>query len=1781
MAWLVAVQLGLLALSLVGSYLLRPKDERARAAALDEFDFPRAEEGDAVALAYGKVRISSPSVVFFRLASLAEPITDGPTVIGYTYVIQMRLLLARSNARVEVTAPPQAQLVGLMVGDRAAVLEGPNYLGNNNGTADTAGCSTWRLDEPSGSNTVDHEGRIKAVPIFFYDGRWDLARHPSETVYAEDLTVPYRGYVTATLQAFRVESTQIPTLSPIIFNPCVIPGYESTTGALGLGDVNPAAILYDLLTNPWGGVGNDSTLVDVASFVAVAGVLEDEQHGMSLLVTKPNEARDIIETILRQIDGVLYQDMNAGQYVLALIRDDYDPLTIPEFTEANVVEAPEMPSLLWSETVNQVNVVYSWKYKPATMPAQDLAGIAINGGRVKSAEIHFPGCTSPWLAATLANRELNFLSRPIYKIRMVVNREAWDLKPGDPFKFTWSRWGVSIIFRAMEIDLGTLADGRITVTGVQDRFSIGGTVFDPTIPDEVNDPPASPDPIIDRLVTEAPRWIQVQAYDQGLINSPDAQHSYSVARAEGSDGRYRLDTTINAADETADLAPRAFPATFTTTASYARTTDPYDTATGILISLDSGSLSSATAAQIEEEGRNLTVLWDADGNHEFIAWAAAADLGAPDYQLQNVWRGLLDTVPRDWPGGTFGAVLDGEAGADGLGALRIRYGAVVATHMPAGAGSSWTPAADSPVDGFTARSRTLLPVRAMGLEINGSTMPAALEEEGVVLAWADRNKTTATITRGDAADEAVESGQTYDAVAYKTTVADPDPAQVVLVAGLSSHTQVVGLGKVGHGPIEVGIDTKRAVPLPDGTTPTLRGWQVPLLELTAHHWRNLLINPRFADGDDSWDIVDAGGTVATGASGLGGGGSYLTGATGVVTWRQTLDVTGYDAENMTAVLDFHVARFLDAVGANDEVTVTLAELDSGGGVLSSTAYGPTTGPASLAEWSHQVLTLTCTAGCTSLRVTIRLDPMAGGDTMADLGVAEFCLRLGQISSQLLADASFEGGPAADWVVVSGTWQLLGATKYDTGAYTRPNDGAAAELKQTVTLPTGYELGVAVFECVYMNDAADDTGATILEALDGGGSVVASDTTGAITTATNTWVRQRLTIDPIPATATQLRVRLVATRVTGVPLNTCWDDANLRCHKHLDPDQEIVADWTEPVAQPLPQSTTAWKFAFPTVTAPEYAIFDGSATGRLGVEPVLVSTGDGASFGGKAINYDGTVRSTSCFEGTDASSGMYIETAATGAVFANFSTAADFTVIAFWKVRPGASLADSMGICGRVAGGVGWELRLTDTDGFPQAVLTGVGGAATITGTVGACDGSLHAAALVFDASAETLTLVDASGTASASTAAIGEFQGGNGKFRILWASDSEAASFEGQVLRVYMWRSALTAGNLTTIFTYLTEASDLLLADARTGTIACVVGTDSAGVVVESFGPGRNAVAYDTTNAERGLVSMPSLTNFAAASIGAPGVVNTGTVSLGTAIDPCGFVQAITVTGTSTQGRYYGACIFGAVPTVYVQWFARAATAHDADVHLVDGGVDVDTVTVSLTTSWQLFTWAANWASSGGTGGIRFAGSDDGSSKSIYLSPMVSITTTELWPGAMGSAPDGALTGANPGATLPVLDVSALTSQINREGEIAIECVSIDADHAIADLHNGTNSNDRRLMSWATTGPNITSAHYDATAVSDATAQINTSTIDPTAPATFRLRWNVASTLDGSAHMAVVRAEQGATVEDDPGRNAAFTASTTPTDELELGHNAAGGAVMAGLVLAARVAARERKATPP
>lgn len=457
--------------SFIVVWLLSPKskDEDQRAESFDSLSYPRASEGSPVPLLLGKRRIRSGNAIWmggYRIENITEQTKFffwliSEEIIGRNYFVTVAIALCLG---------PGIRLNRVWI-DKDEVWSG-----------DLEGGEKFKINEPELFGGEEGSGGFVSN-ISFTSGKNNEEPNPEIQKHFPE-TPAYVGISTVVLEDALLG--RVPHLHAMYFEA------SRYTDGMGLGilakigdDVNPVEVLFQILTSKWGGLNFDTNRLDFDSFKKCADVLYQEKNGMSLLISSPNDGKRVLKEILRQIEGIIYQNPYTGKLVLRLIRKDYDLLELPKLNEDNVVSLRHYSQSSWDDTMNQVRVSFSNRennYEKSVAIVQDMANIGMLD-RVKSTNISFPYCTDAALASKLAARELSQLSVPLSQVTLEVNRAAVvNLLPGDVILWSWPDYNVeSMILRVQKFNYGDLEDGVVQLVCLQDRFAVAATVYAPPV----------------------------------------------------------------------------------------------------------------------------------------------------------------------------------------------------------------------------------------------------------------------------------------------------------------------------------------------------------------------------------------------------------------------------------------------------------------------------------------------------------------------------------------------------------------------------------------------------------------------------------------------------------------------------------------------------------------------------------------------------------------------------------------------------------------------------------------------------------------------------------------------------------------------------------------------------------------------------------------------------------------------------------------------------------------------------------------------------------------------------------------------------------------------------------------------------------------------------------------------------------------------------------------------------------------------------------------------------
>lgn len=638
--------------------------------------------------------------------------------VGYRYYAGMHLALCHG---------PVDSLNKIVVGERTAW----------SGSMTSSGQIT--INQPDLFGGDDREGGVVgAVDLVMgnaSDGQNDyLASKLGATVPA------FRGVVSLVLRQPQL-SAMNPYIKPwsaeltrIIRRSDDSPQWYSDKAAI-TGDMNPAHIIHECLTDRTWGRGYSSAEIDDASFRAAADTLYAESFGLSILWDQQQDIEAFIERILQHIDGSIYVSPRTGLFTLKLTRDDYDPATLLELNQTNVIRLESFERTLPEELVNQVTLSYHDRAtdKSVSISVQDIAGIERSLGEIKDAKVSYEGVANGSLAARLAMRDLRQLSSTLAKITLVANRTAASLNIGDVFRFSWPELRIEqLILRVAQISYGTLADGRVRITCVEDVFGLPDAVYLAPAESGWVDPRQAPIAANFVSVNELPYWTIVHemtgesATAQAEIDPNGGFLSVSTVRPSGAAINYAVLTRQgSAAFEKIGVGD------FIPSCVLANDIGQTETVLNVLYGVDLDLVTINTYAQVGSE----------------LVAVKAVNVAAGTVTVD---RGVLDTVPAKHLGG---ARLYFVEGGQFYNATQYLSGEAVQAKVLPATGMGVLAEASAPAISYTFAKRQIRPYPPGNFRVNNLDYSMSYITGEVTVSWAHRSRVLQTaylVTQGEA-----------------------------------------------------------------------------------------------------------------------------------------------------------------------------------------------------------------------------------------------------------------------------------------------------------------------------------------------------------------------------------------------------------------------------------------------------------------------------------------------------------------------------------------------------------------------------------------------------------------------------------------------------------------------------------------------------------------------------------------------------------------------------------------------------------------------------------------------------------------------------------------------------------------------------------------------------------------------------------------------------------------------------------------------------------------------
>jgi hypothetical protein len=541
------------------------------------------------------------------------------------------------------------------------------------------------------------------------------------------------------------------------------------------GDANPAEILYECLTGmlpqheqlipgtitPWYGMAIPPSMIDTDKLLSLATLFENEKRGWSGLVETPS-VEDFIVELANHCNLVPYTDLSTGKCTFQEIREDYDLEEVLHLTPSNsrlVKFTPGDPE----NTATEARVSYLSRAngfaETSAAPVVDPANLAALG-EVRVLEVARPGTSNEELARRQGEEALQGASSPLAGAELLVNREGHELHKGSVVVWDYAPLSVSnVVFRVTDVGYpapagegagnGDAGDGEwIAATLVEDHFSAGSVVAG-TIPQlGWVDPVRPPERAIYQSIYDLPFYLA-----RRFVQDPDWQRQNLLgcvaARSNKSCTHYDVLLSLDGTDYERKGQNFTFTPAALLAAEYPKNTDAIDASGNLLIqsAIDIERLSNSGSPWIRTSGANLAFIGhgDDDGKpyDEVVAFETITANGDGTWTLSDVWRGLLDTVPKTHPAGTPIWFI-----TYGMGVLRDPHEDLVvidAKYLPRTSRGVLPAESATPLrlTMLASSQRAVRPYPPGRIRVNDAEWPVALTGDvDVVLQWAHRNRTS-------------------------------------------------------------------------------------------------------------------------------------------------------------------------------------------------------------------------------------------------------------------------------------------------------------------------------------------------------------------------------------------------------------------------------------------------------------------------------------------------------------------------------------------------------------------------------------------------------------------------------------------------------------------------------------------------------------------------------------------------------------------------------------------------------------------------------------------------------------------------------------------------------------------------------------------------------------------------------------------------------------------------------------------------------------------------------
>lgn len=484
--------------------------------------------------------------------------------------------------------------------------------------------------------------------------------------------------------------------------------------------MNPAHILRRLYTDPSIGRGLPASRLDEDSWRAAADKFYAEGFGLCMKWARTGSIADFAAEVINHAGAVVYTSRRTGKIVLKAIRDDYDINDLPLYTpDTGLLGFDDDEASAQTGGINEIVVNYKDPVAKADKAVREknLGAIMAAGGITISESVDYPGIPTEALARRVARRDLQAKSGFVKRFSVRLDRRGRDIMPGGVFRISDTSRGIeNMVLRAGRVEYGTITDGTITVTALQDVFGLPATVYREPEENAYVPPDTSVRAPVLQAAMEAPYRDLVQAMSASDLEilAPDAGYLHAAAvRPTTLSQSFALQTRVAPAAYT----PAADMAAFCPGGKLAAALDYLDTTAVLTDAQALDELQPGTAALIGGE----------------IVRVDAVDVATATLTIA---RGCADTVPAQHAAGTAVLCYDSWGGDD---QTEYTSGVSVDAQLLTSTGAGQLSPSAAPVQSVTFDSRAARPYPPGDVKLNGQRYPNEVTGD-LEVTWAHRDR---------------------------------------------------------------------------------------------------------------------------------------------------------------------------------------------------------------------------------------------------------------------------------------------------------------------------------------------------------------------------------------------------------------------------------------------------------------------------------------------------------------------------------------------------------------------------------------------------------------------------------------------------------------------------------------------------------------------------------------------------------------------------------------------------------------------------------------------------------------------------------------------------------------------------------------------------------------------------------------------------------------------------------------------------------------------------------